>query len=344
MICRAMFGCLAAWCGLFAVGAIAQAAGHVQLELYGDARSMGTALQEWNEALGRAGIRDVRIRSGDGSQQPKLDVQGGGASPLYVVTGVIVSRDEVALPGARFRRNDLGRMSAWLTDLAANGPVNGRPAKAAFGLSLEQFALVHDDLAATLSFSTQDMGRGQAVQRIAAGLKLRLPLDPALLRQLDAEKVGTDLLGLSSGTALAYILRPAGYCLAPQAAGTSAEYAIVKARPGLEIWPIGWPPKGTANKALPALYEFLNVNVQNVSAADALKAVAERLKAPVLIDLNALARHGLDPTKSMVSMPPGRTTYSLALRKLLFQAGLKYEVRVDEADAPFLWVSSVKPM
>jgi hypothetical protein len=34
----------------------------------------------------------------------------------------------------------------------------------------------------------------------------------------------------------------------------------------------------------------------------------------------------------------------LALRKLLFQAGLKFEVRLDEAGKPFLWITTVKPV
>jgi len=64
----------------------------------------------------------------------------------------------------------------------------------------------------------------------------------------------------------------------------------------------------------------------------------------VLIDHNALARQGIDPAKAAVTLPRSKTTYSLALRKLLFQAKLKYEVRCDEADKPFLWISTVKPV
>jgi hypothetical protein len=45
----------------------------------------------------------------------------------------------------------------------------------------------------------------------------------------------------------------------------------------------------------------------------------------------------------MVSLPRVRTTYSLALRKLLFKAGMKFEVRCDERGKPFLWVTAVKP-
>jgi hypothetical protein len=65
---------------------------------------------------------------------------------------------------------------------------------------------------------------------------------------------------------------------------------------------------------------------------------------PVLVDHNALARHGVDPSKVTVSHPPSRTTYSQVLPKILFQARLKSEVRVDEAGKPFLWVSTIKPI
>ena len=92
------------------------------------------------------------------------------------------------------------------------------------------------------------------------------------------------------------------------------------------------------------MFEFHNVNVQNVTATKALEAIAARLKVPVLMDYNAMARHGVDPAKTPVSLPSARTTYSLAMRKLLFQARLKFEVRVDEAGKPFLWITTVKPV
>jgi hypothetical protein len=91
------------------------------------------------------------------------------------------------------------------------------------------------------------------------------------------------------------------------------------------------------------MFEFLNVNVQGVTVLKVLDAVRERLNVPVLLDHNAMARHGVEPDRSFVNMPQSRTTYSLLLRRTLFQAGLKSEVRVDEAKTPFLWVTTVKP-
>ena len=36
-------------------------------------------------------------------------------------------------------------------------------------------------------------------------------------------------------------------------------------------------------------------------------------------------------------------SYSQVLRKILSQAKLRYELRVDDADKPFLWITTVKP-
>ena len=80
------------------------------------------------------------------------------------------------------------------------------------------------------------------------------------------------------------------------------------------------------------------------SVARVLEAVSKRLKVPLLLDHNALARHGVDVEKSLANAPQARTTYSNLLRKVLSQAKLKYEVRVDEADSPFLWITTMQPL
>ena len=74
------------------------------------------------------------------------------------------------------------------------------------------------------------------------------------------------------------------------------------------------------------------------------KAVGKHLKVLVLLDHNAMALHGIDPAKTNVSHPQKKTNYSIALRKILFQARLKFELRIDEAGKPILWVTTLKPV
>jgi len=323
----------------------AKAAGRVQLELVGDAVGAGLSFQQWVQVLSRAGVKNVRIRAAGATDKIGIVVRGTPDSPLYVVTGVVRSGDELLLPGGRYRRTDAARLARWLDDLARFGPKDGRPAKSAFGLTGEQFEQIREDLSGPVGFSTREMPRHEAVERIDRQLHGPLQIDPGLVRLLKEDKIAEELSSLSCGTSLAYVLRPVGLCMVPRVRAGRPVYELVAAKPGLEVWPVGWEPEGRPRDVLPAAFvEFHNINVESVSATVALQAIAGRLKIPVLIDHNALARWGIDPDKASVSHPRRRTTYSIALRKLLSQAGLKSEFRLDEADNPFLWVTSIKPM
>lgn len=337
------FACLVLSC---LVASSAFAAARVELEVAGDAQA-GAAMgfQQWLQALSRAGIQNVRMRAAQENVKVGIDVRGTDQNPLYVVTGIINNRDELVVPGARFTRGQAGRLKEWLDDLAKNGPPERREAKSAFGLSEKQFEAVRADLAKTVTFNTKGMTRSTAVDKIAKQLGRPLKIEGELAG--GDEEIEDELNGLSSGTALACILRPAGYAMAPQESGGSLSYSafqVSKEKLDREVWPIGWPPEKKAADVLPGLFEFRNVNVQNFSAAKVLEAVGKHIQVPILIDHNALARHGIDPDKVMVSHPQKRTNYSIALRKILFQAGLKFEPRVDEAGKGFLWVTSVKPV
>lgn len=327
--------------GLLVLSASAFAAGTVQLELLSDTRGSALLAQEWAQTLGKAGIRDVRIRTGDEDAKPAIDVQGTSANPIYVVTGLIKSRDEIVLPGGRYRRADMARLARWLKDLAERGPNAGREEKAAFGLTAAQFTEVHKDLARPVGFSTRGMSVRQAVEKIAGQLRLPLRLDADVAEVLASEKVKDELEALSCGTALACSLRQAGYGLVPRDAPGQVGYAVVKAASGMEVWPIGWEPVASLRDTLPALYEFHNINLTNVPAAQPLGAIAKWIKAPVLLDHYALAKHNIDLDKAKVSLPRSRTTYSLTLRKILFQARLKFDVRQDEAGAPLVWITTI---
>jgi hypothetical protein len=316
----------------------------VQLELVGDAQQGAVmAFQDWLRVLREAGIQNVRLRAAGGSEKLGIDVRGSEQSRVYVVTGLLSGRDEIVIPGAgRFHRGDAKRLAAWLDDLAEHGPPDRREPPAAFGLPAKQFDEVRRDLARPLGFSTKDMTRAEAVEKIGQQLRLPLAVEGPLADGED--KIEEDLSGLSCGTALACILRPVGYSLTPRKGAAGPSYAVAKARLDQEVWPIGWPPEKPQGELLPALFELRNVNVQNVTAARVMEAVGKQLQVPILLDHNALARHGVDPAKSNVALPQQRTSYSLALRKLLFQARLKFEIRVDEAGTPFLWVTTVKPV
>jgi hypothetical protein len=340
---------------LFTLSSPVRSAGTVELNLVSASRGSPLAFQDWAQALGKAGIRNVRLRSGGENEQPSIEKQGTAENPVYVVTGVITANNEILLPGARFGRGDAARLARWIKDLAENGPVAGRAMKSPYGLSGDDFAKVRKDLAASVGFDTLGMTRQKVVEKIAGQLRFSLALEADVARALADDKVEDGLRNISRGTALACVFRPAGYCLAPRVEKGEISYSVVKAdgRPidsnidsvsisELKAWPVGWTSSKSDHDAVPGLYEFHNINVQNVPVATALEAIGKRLKIPVLYDHKALDQQKIDPAKAMVSLKNTRTFYGSALRRLLFQARLKFEVRYDDAASPLLWITTSK--
>src|SRR5208282_5229767 len=109
-----------------------------------------------------------------------------------------------------------------------------------------------------VGFPTKAMTRSEALDKIGrqTGLSLRIEGDLAH----GDDKIEEELSEFSSGTALACILRPIGFSLVPRVFRKMRSYSVKRAQLNQELWPIGWPSED-AQKVLPALYEFHNVNV-----------------------------------------------------------------------------------
>ena len=326
---------------LFASSALAD--GRVELTLVTEGRAPLTAQHEWARDLTRAGITGVRIRAQRTRERLGVEVRGTPSAPVYSVTGQITAANEIRLPGVRFRSGDAAGVARWLDDLARRGPAEQRPKMTAFGLDVNQFEQAHDDLTQTVGFSTRQKSRAEVVLKMAELLSFPLKIDQRQLRAMENDKVAEELSGFSCGTALACVVRPMKMCLVPRpSAGGTIEYTVVAEREGVKPWPIGWESKKSKRETLPGVLEFLNANLQGVPLAEVLEILGERLDAPILMDHNAMARHEIDPAKVIINLPQSRTTYSSLLKRVLFQARLKSELRVDEAGSPFFWVTTLK--
>jgi len=325
--------------------AVAMADGRVELELFTEERVPLTAQQEWLQELSKLGVGKFRIRAKGPDDKVGVQTRGTESSPIYAVTGFITSSNDLVLPGGRYSLRSAGQAAKWLNDLARKGLAQKPEEKSAFGLKREEFEAVQFALSRPVGFSTQGVNRAAVVRKLAEQIGLPVKIEPGLLPSAADDPVAEELSGLSGGTAMACVLRPAGLCLVPRRTSQGdVECAIVAAREGLEVWPVGWESKKTVKALVPAFYETLNANVQNVSIATVLDALAKRLKVPFLLDHNALARHGIEPEKAMVNAPQGQTSYNQLLRRVLSQVQLKSELRVDEAGKPFFWVTTLRKL
>lgn len=329
---------------LFAFGQTAMAVGRVQLEILTTGPGTMLTAHEWSRALSQAGIKNVRISTSQGNAKLGVEVRGSQGARLYVVTGLLQSRDVLTLSSGRYGRRDLGRLAAWLDDLAKNGPSDQREPRGPFGLTKAQFAAVHDDLSRAVGFATHGMSRREAVTKITRKLSLPLRIDTKIAKTLEDDTIDEELSSVACGTALAQILRPAGLSLTPHETNNRLELVVAAAQRDLEIWPIGWKPERVRMKVLPGMFSQHTINIRGVSAAVAIAAIGKQLGVPVLIDHRALAQHGIDPEKVGVTFPSRKTSYGIALRAVVARAKLKSELRVDEGDQPLLWITTIKPL
>jgi hypothetical protein len=302
-----------------------------------------TGAREWSEMLTELGLASVRIRGLQPADEPAIESSGKGDSLTHRVTGVLTADGKLVVPRGRFGLSDKGRLAAWFDKLRAGGEEGVTVKPAAFGLLPTQLVKVHEALAVPVKFSTAGKPPRDVARQIADGLSLKFISDTASQRALGTEDpVADELQGLSSGTALAAVLRPLGLVLVPEKNGSDLRLRIAASSAAKEHWPVGWPPKDNPGQTLPELFKFFNVEIADTSLGETIKAIGGRVKAPIVIDYNALARLDVDLATKKVELPKTNTFYGKALDRILFQANLKYEVRADEAGKPFLWISGIR--
>lgn len=301
--------------------------------------------QEWSQLLGELGLANVSIRSAQSGEKPSIETDKQGSRVVYRVTGFLSSLNELHLPAGRFKPSDRARLGEWLRKLREEGPeVSTASRKPPFGLEAAQLEQVHDDLREKFGVGTAGQRPDALIEKVAAELGYPLEVSSEALAALsEADPVVEELRDVARGTALAAIVRPAGLGFRPlRTKEGDIEYRIAAAKGEDEVWPVGFPLLEKREQAAPQLFEFLTVAIDDITLAEALAAIEPRVKMPMIVDRNALARARIDLSTRRVSLPEKRMTYSLIIQGLLAQAALKWEVRLDERNQPLIWITSVK--
>lgn len=326
------------------LGFVVAAEGRIDLELATAENFPVEDSRDWLMMLSKAGLEGVRIRSGEEGDRPELTTGGTEASPIYRVVGVLTADGRLLLPGGKFAKGDRAGIARWAEKLKSGGEEGLTTKPGAFGLLPRELVAVHTALAAPVNFSTLDGEPKEVVDKLANNLSLKVVLDASAEKALAAdEKVADELLGISSGTGLAAILRPYGLVFVPVKMGQDdIQLRITSSRDVEKSWPVGWPSEKPSRDLLPDLFKFLNAEVKETPLGESLEAVRARLDVPLLVDHNGLARLRVDLKTTNITLPKTNTFYARILERMLSQAKLKYELRVDEAEKPLLWISPIK--
>jgi hypothetical protein len=303
-----------------------------------------TGDKAWIDVLKGFKLSSLRIRAASAGEQEAVENRGAASAPSYRVIGVLTDRNRLKLPGVEFTLSDRALIGKWFDKLRDEGISALHEKPAAFGLTSEQLVQFHDQLAKPWGSSTKGRRAGDVAREIVQGLPLEFEVTTEATRSFGRnEQVLDELQGLSRGTVLAALLRPLGLVAAPQKIPPGrVRLRITDLREVDESWPVGWPAQDSPFRVAPALFERLNVEIQDTLLSEALAAIQQRVGVPFLFDHNSLAREQIDPSRVKVSYPKDRTSYMKILDQVLAQARLRSELRVDEAGKPFLWISTAK--
>jgi hypothetical protein len=343
---------VALWLALAGAG---HAAPPIELELATERGVQITAPHEWLQLLAAIGVHDVRIRGIQPGDEVTAVNRGSADRPRYHVVGLLTRRDQLRLPGGTFSRGERARIKDYFDRLAADGADAITAERGRFGLTEQEMAAVVADFTQPIDFETEGQSPQAMLDRIQSTLSSELSVDSAASHLLRAATpIPDELKGVATGTGLAIALRSYGAVLQPQKLrGQPVVYRIMLAEAEwikastlgkngdeeIKHWPVGWELPQLPGETVPALFEQRNAEIDGYTLEETLAAINSRINVPMFLDHAALAAHKIQPAKVQIQLQRTRAIYKRIIDRVLSQARLHSEIRVDEAGRPFLWIT-----
>lgn len=318
----------------------------ITMEILTASDGVGLKARQWNEVLSKL---DVTFSIRRGAPDEKIEVterKAGGSVRAVRVVGMLDSRGRLIFPDQIFTENDSAKLATWLNELrtyGAQGDPQGRPV---WGLTREQFGVVHAAMKKLLASEPKDLELSKALALFELPKDHPLRFSAAAKRLLDERKspaeAGQALKGISQGTALAILFSEQGLGFRPRRLPDGTiELTVYTLAEQNDVWPIGWPREKPPAETTPTLFEFKTIDLEDQELDEILEAVSGKqgIGLPILIDRAGLAAADIDLSQAKVSFPRKRTTWKDALTTMTFKARTRFDVLIDEAGKPFLWVT-----
>jgi hypothetical protein len=323
-----------------ALAALAAAALPIELEVAAEGDAPLGAMQEWNRVLVEMDLARVRLRGAHAGDEPRLEVQGTGDAARYVLLGVLNRRDELVLPGGKFRQSQRAELKQFFQDLPRRESQRGVE-RAPFALTREEFLQVAAELSRPFDESTLDGAPHELLTALTRDVPLPVEGDVAMKAVLrDAPPFRAQMKGLSVGTILAAVLRSAGLQFVPDKLGRAPiTLRVSPLDAAAESWPVGWKPAGSPRAIAPKMYVVRNIELSNFTLDKALEALAGPFGTPIVVDQRTVDARKIDLASVSVKFPRTKTYVRRVVDHLLSQGRLSGELRVDDAGTPFYWVT-----
>lgn len=334
----------------------------IRVELLTQGIDAGPNPQRWGRAFDEIGI-SCRIRQGLADEIAAITEEQVGATRRISIIGLLDRQGRITFPEASFTLADQVDFRNWIAELERYG-VQGNPeGQENWGLDEPQLVELLGHLAQPILAETKGLPVNQVLDELPfpEGMELRLPIaegtatlprttvDPGESAAVSLDRsvaVRHELNGMSLGTGLAILLSDQGLGFRPaRNPDESIDLEVIPLVDVLDPWPIGWDVGDVTprDQIYPTLFEFFPINIQDVSFVQTIDTISERSGVPILVDYRLCADRGVDLAAVRVTVVERQSAWGLVLRRVVSQARLTFDYRLDEADRPFLWVYPFVP-
>ncbi len=312
------------------------------IEIASAARPQATAPRRWVQTLTELGVANVRLRGMQSGDVPKAEDFGTEDSPLVRIVAVLNKQNDLLVPGKKLKLSDREAIKAYLERAGNDGAQSVTAARGKFGLTKEEFTTLFNQLSRPLQIPTRSKSLQSIVDANRNNLTLQISYDSNTKHVLSVNPEGLEeVTSLSRGTALAVLLGAEGLVLEPiKKPGKPVGLRIASKHEGKHAWPVGYDLEQSPRETCPKLFEQINVEIDGYTLAEAVKAISAQIEGlPIVWDRFALRSNGIIPETQQVKLARTKTFYKRIIDRLLFQARLSGDLRIDETGTPFYWVS-----
>lgn len=293
--------------------------------------------------LGASGVSQIPLTPPGSNDNEESPFQPGGPRRV-TVTAMLGPAGNLFIGADGYKLADRAKLAALIKSLQADGMPTPDAGSPMWGLGRAQLELLQADLKAPSHFEFKDTPFASFLNDLRNRIKLDIRMSPEAQAQVGNLKLNAVTGEVSLGCALAYVLGQHGLAWEPrQSSGNSVAIQIMPRELSKRPWPVGLTPEQMPGNIAPNLMANARFQTNNTPLNEVLEALRSKLAMDVLLDRKGLMEHDLNPDRmvSSVQIPSG--TFLSAIRKILAPMGLKHELRIDEANRAFLWVTLGEP-
>ena len=299
--------------------------------------------QRWMEALQDVGADRVSSSTLTQGAATVEETEKGGTR--YIRVQGFLQDGKLELSGGSYRLRDMGKIRDLLQKFRDDGKETTLAQKHDFGLTVNQLVSLAEKFAKPVAEPTKGKPFSAVVNSIARQTGVSFARDSSVRAALAGQAdVTQEFKGMSSGTALAALVKPLGLVLEPgREQGQQVKVHIKRPEAGKKSWPVGRELEAAPVMVEPGMFQKLPIGIKNYPLDKVMVAFQQKAKIPFVYDEQVIAVEGIEVSKTLVSIDKKNGVLMVMINKLLRQTKpkrLSGKLRVDDAGKAFLWITA----